>query len=71
MHLIGVISSYEGSGTNSSYPSVSEGDDTLGCAACEMGRGALIVMVDESPREEEGSKDENKEKEDKSCICRL
>ena len=29
------------------------------------------VMVDESPREEEGSEDEEKEKEDEECICRL
>ena len=31
----------------------------------------LPVTVDESPREEEGSKDEEKEKDNKSCICRL
>ena len=31
----------------------------------------LNVTVDESPRKEEGSKDENKEKEDKSCVCHL
>ena len=29
------------------------------------------VTVDESPREEEGSEDEEKEKKDKGCICRL
>ena len=33
----------------------------------EMG----IVTVDESPREEEGSEDENEEKEDKDEVCRL
>ena len=32
---------------------------------------ATFVTVDESPREEEGSEDEEKEKDDKSCICRL
>ena len=31
----------------------------------------MSVTVDESPREEEGSKDEDEEKEDKGCVCRL
>ena len=29
------------------------------------------ATVDESPREEEGSEDENKEKEDENVVCRL
>ena len=32
---------------------------------------ALSVMVDESPREEEGSEDENKEKEEENEVCHL
>ena len=45
MHLIGVVSSYKQSGTDSAYLSVGEGDDTLGCAASEVRRGALMVRV--------------------------
>ena len=30
-----------------------------------------LVTVDESPCEEERSEDEEKEKEDNKCICRL
>ena len=44
-HLIGVISSYEGSGADSPYLSVSEGDDTFACATSKVGRGALVVCV--------------------------
>ena len=44
-HLVGVISSYEGSGTDSPYLSVGEGDDALGCAASKMGSGALMMLV--------------------------
>ena len=48
-HLIGVISSYKGSGTDSPYLSVGEGDNAFGCAACEVGRGALMVRVVSGP----------------------
>ena len=49
MHLIGIISSYKGSGTDSPYLSVGEGDDALGCAACKVGRGTLMVRVVSGP----------------------
>ena len=49
MHLVGVISSYKGSGTDSSYLSVGEGDNTLGRAASKMGGGALMVRVVSGP----------------------
>ena len=45
VHLIGVISSYEGSGTDSPYLSVGEGDDTFARAASKVGRGALVVRM--------------------------
>ena len=48
-HLVGVISSYEGSGTNSPYLPVGEGDDALGRAARKVGRGALMVHVVSRP----------------------
>ena len=48
-HLVGVISSYEGSDTDSPYLSVSKGDDTLGRTTCEVGRGALMVRVVSGP----------------------
>ena len=48
-HLVGVISSYEGSGTDSPYLSVGEGDDALGCATRKVGRGALMVPVVSGP----------------------
>ena len=49
VHLVGVISSYEGSGADSPYLSVSEGDDALGRAASKMGRGAFMVHVVSGP----------------------
>ena len=48
-HLVGVISSYEGSGTDSSYLSVGEGDDTLAHATRKVGRGALMVRMVSGP----------------------
>ena len=48
-HLVGVISSYKGSGADGPYLSVGEGDNALGCAASEMGRGALMVPVVSGP----------------------
>ena len=37
----------------------------------EMEGQTFLVTVDESPREEERSEDENEEKEDNCCVCRL
>ena len=48
-HLVGVVSSYEGSGTDSPYLSVGEGDDALGRATCEVGRRALMVRMVSGP----------------------
>ena len=49
MHLVGVITSYEGSGTDCSYMPVGEGDHTLGCAISKVGRGALVVCMEGGP----------------------
>ena len=48
-HLVGVVSSYEGSGADGPYLVVSEGNNTLGCAARKMGGGALVVRMVSRP----------------------
>ena len=48
-HLVGVVSSYEGSGTDSPYLSVGEGDDALARATCKVGRRALMVRMVSGP----------------------
>ena len=49
VHLIGVISSYKGSGADSPYLSVGEGNDAFGCAASKMGRGAFMMLMVSGP----------------------
>ena len=48
-HFVGVISSYKGSGADSPYLSVGEGDDALACAASKVGSGAFVVPVVSGP----------------------
>ena len=48
-HLVGVISSYKGSGANSPYLSVGKGDDAFARAACKVRGGALMVRMVSGP----------------------
>ena len=49
VHLVGVVSSYEGSSANGPYLPVSEGDNAFGCAAGKVGGRALMVRVEGGP----------------------
>ena len=48
-HVVGVVSFCKGSGADSPDVSVGERDDTMGCAASEVGRGAFMVAMEGRP----------------------